>query len=94
MDDTTLDQACVQELELLIQERPGFKCLGGTVVKGGALTKLPSLLRRKGSKTPVVVQKLLSFVSSRGWRLIDLFRIITRNDVSALRMTVDREGLV
>ena len=94
MEDTTLDQACVQELEMLIQERPGFQCLHGTVVKGGALTKLPSLLRRKGSKTSVVVQKFLSFVNSRGWRLIDLFRIITRNDFSALRMTVDREGFV
>ena len=98
LDDTTLDQACLQELEMLIQERPGFKYQGGTVIKGtavGTVTKLmSSSLRRRGPQTPVVVQKFLSFVRSRGWRLIDLFRIITRNDFSALRMTVDRERFV
>ncbi|KAJ7369617.1 hypothetical protein OS493_037567 [Desmophyllum pertusum] len=94
MDDTTLDHACVRELEMLTQERPGFTCLWGTVVKGGGLvTTVPASLRRT-PKTPLVVQKFLSFVSSRGWRLIDLFRIITRNDFSALRMTLDRERFV
>lgn len=92
MDDTTLDQACLRELEKLNKERPGFTCLWGTVVKGG--DPIPTMLRRNPSETPLVVQKFLSFVSSRGWRLIDLFRIITRNDFSALRMTVDRERFV
>ena len=95
MDDTTLDQACLRELEMLTEERAGFTCLWGTVVKGGgSVTTLPASLRRNAPKTPLVVQKFLSFVSSRGWRLIDLFRIITRNDFSALRMTVDRERFV
>lgn len=95
MDDSTLDHACLRELEMLTQERPGFTCLWGTVVKGGEpMPTMPVSLRRDPSKTPVVVQKFLSFVSSRGWRLIDLFRIITRNDFSALRMTVDRERFV
>lgn len=91
MDDTTLDQACVQELDMLIQERPGFTCICGTVIKGACLTKPPP---RNASKTPIVVQRFLSFVNKRGWRLIDLFRIITRNDFSALRMTVDRDRFV
>lgn len=95
MEDTTLDQPCVRELESLTQERPGFTCLWGTVVKGGETgVALPASLRGNAPKTPLVVQKFLSFVSSRGWRLIDLFRIITRNDFSALRMTVDRERFV
>ena len=95
MDDTTLDQACLRELEMLTKERPGFTCLWGTVVKGGdPIPTMLASLRRNPSETPLVVQKFLSFVSSRGWRLIDLFRIITRNDFSALRMTVDRERFV
>lgn len=95
MDDTTLDNACLRELEMLTKERPGFACLWGTVVKGGEpMPTMSASLRRNPSQTPLVVQKFLSFVSSRGWRLIDLFRIITRNDLSALRMTVDRERFV
>ena len=95
MDDTTLDNACLRELEMLTKERPGFACLWGTVVKGGQPTPTMSAsLKRNPFQTPLVVQKFLSFVSSRGWRLIDLFRIITRNDLSALRMTVDRERFV
>ena len=94
MDDTTLDHACVQELDMLIQERPGFTCICGTVIKGAGLTRPPPSLGRNASKTPIVVQRFLSFVNKRGWRLIDLFRIITRNDFSALRMTVDRERFV
>lgn len=95
MDDTTLDNACLRELEMLTKERPGFACLWGTVVKGGQpMPTMSASLKRNPSQTPLVVQKFLSFVSSRGWRLIDLFRIITRNDLSALRMTVDRERFV
>ncbi|XP_078381395.1 uncharacterized protein LOC144664153 [Oculina patagonica] len=95
MDDTTLDQACLRELEMLTQERAGFTCQWGTVIKGGGpATSMPASLRRNAPQTPIVVQKFLSFVNSRGWRLIDLFRIITRNDFSALRMTVDRERFV
>lgn len=95
MDDTTLDHACLRELEMLTKERPGFTCLWGTVVKGGdPMPPMITSLRRNPSETPLVVQKFLSFVSSRGWRLIDLFRIITRNDFSALRMTVDRDRFV
>ena len=95
MEDTTLDQTCVQELQSLVNERPGFICQWGTVVKGGGtVLEMPVSLRKNAPKTPLVVQKFLSFVSKRGWRLIDLFRIITRNDFSALRMTVDRERFV
>ena len=95
MEDTTLDQKCVQELQSLIHERPGFTCQWGTVVKGGGtVVEMPASLRKNVPKTPLVVQKFLSFVRKRGWRLIDLFRIITRNDFSALRMTVDRERFV
>ena len=95
MDDTTLDHACLRELEMLTKERPGFTCLWGTVVKGGdPMPPMITSLRRNPSETPLVVQKFLSFVSSRGWRLIDLFRIITRNDFSALRMTVDRDRFI
>ena len=95
MDDTTLDHACLRELEMLTKERPGFTCLWGTVVKGGdPMPPMITSLRRNPSEIPLVVQKFLSFVSSRGWRLIDLFRIITRNDFSALRMTVDRDRFV
>ena len=95
LDDTSLDHACLRELEMLTKERPGFTCLWGTVVKGGdPMPPMITSLRRNPSETPLVVQKFLSFVSSRGWRLIDLFRIITRNDFSALRMTVDRDRFV
>ena len=92
MDDTTLDHACLRELEILTKERPSLTCLWGTVVKGGdPMPNMLASMRRNPSETPLVVQKFLSFVSGRGWRLIDLFRIITRNDFSALRMTVDRD---
>lgn len=95
LDGTTLDQICVEELNLLTQERPGFTCLCGVVIKGtGAFAKPLPPVRRKPPRTPIVVQRFLCFVTSRGWRLTDLFRIISRNEFGALRMTVDRNKFV
>ncbi|XP_068686719.1 leucine-rich repeat-containing protein 74A-like [Montipora foliosa] len=91
LEDSTLDQACIQELDKLMKDRPGFICRCGTVIKGRGITKkqLP-FVRRSASETPIVVQKFLSFVNTRGWRLIDLFRIITRGNLSGKKVDHDR----
>lgn len=91
LDDSTLDQECIQELDKLMQERPGFKCRCGTIIKGRGASKKPlPLVTRNASETPIVVQKFLSFVSTRGWRLIDLFRIITKGNLTTQRMDPDK----
>lgn len=90
LNDSTLDQECIQELDKLMQERPGFICRCGTIIKGRGASKKPlPLVRRNTSETPIVVQKFLTFVSTRGWRLIDLFRIITRGNLTTQRVDHD-----
>lgn len=64
---------CAIELEALLEERPNFSCSWDVSIRGGRHVV-------KGlKKKPDAVEMFLTFVRTRGLRLIDLFRILAKD---------------
>lgn len=64
---------CKNELDALLEERPNFSCSWDVSIRGGHVTKAGK------KKKPDAVEIFLTFVRTRGLRLIDLFRILTKD---------------
>jgi len=72
LDDIVFDEECVKELASLLEERPNFTCSWDVSIRGGHAAK--------GKKRkPDVVEIFLTFVRTRGLRLIDLFRMLAKD---------------
>ena len=72
LDDVVFDEECVKELASLLEERPNFSCSWDVSIRGGHVTK--------GKKRkPDIVEIFLTFVRTRGLRLIDLFRMLAKD---------------
>lgn len=72
LDDVVFDEECVKELASLLEERPNFSCSWDVSIRGGHAAK--------GKKIkPDIVEIFLTFVRTRGLRLIDLFRMLAKD---------------
>lgn len=73
MDDIVFDKDCARELELVLEERPSFTCSWDISIIG----------ERKSDQTkkPDITDIYLAFVRTRGLRLIELFKILTKDNV-------------
>ena len=72
LDDVVFDEECVKELASLLEERPNFSCSWDVSIRGGHAAK--------GKKRkPDIVEIFLTFVRTRGLRLIDLFRMLAKD---------------
>ena len=69
LNDIVFDKDCVMQLESLLEERPSFFCSWDVSIQG---------LRISKSEKPELVDMFFSFVHNRGLRMIDLYRILTR----------------
>ena len=72
LDDVVFDEECVKALASLLEERPNFSCSWDVSIRGGHAAK--------GKKRkPDIVEIFLTFVRTRGLRLIDLFRMLAKD---------------
>ena len=72
LDDVVFDKECERELDALLQERPNFNCSWDVSIRGGH-----AINGKK--KKPDAVEIFLTFVRTRGLRLIDLFRMLAKD---------------
>ncbi|XP_078379542.1 uncharacterized protein LOC144662578 [Oculina patagonica] len=72
LDDVVFDAECGRELAALLEERPNFSCSWDVSIRGGHVVK-------GKKKKPDVVEIFLTFVRTRGLRLIDLFRMLAKD---------------
>ena len=72
LDDVVFDKECVKELAALLEERPNFSCSWDVSIRGVHAVK-------GKTKKPDVVEIFLTFVRTRGLRLIDLFRMLAKD---------------
>lgn len=75
LDDIVFDKDCARELEILLEGRPSFTCSWDISITGERLTDR--------EKRPEILDVYLAFVRTQGLRLIDLFKILSK----------DRDGL-
>ena len=71
-DDIVFDKDCVRELELLLEGRPYFTCSWDVSIKG----------ERKSDEiknTTDIFDVYMAFVRTRGLRLIELFKILSKD---------------
>ncbi|XP_029183440.2 leucine-rich repeat-containing protein 74B-like [Acropora millepora] len=71
LEDMVFDKDCEVELDALLEERPNFTCSWGVSIRGGDV--------KKGVKKPDTMELFLTFVRTKGLRLVDLFRIISKD---------------
>lgn len=71
MDDIVFDKDCAYELGLVLEGRPSFTCSWDISIKGERKTDQ--------SKKPHIFDVYLAFVRTRGLRLIELFKILSKD---------------
>lgn len=71
LDDIVFDKDCARELELVLDGRPYFTCSWDISIKGER--KLDE------TKNPDIFAVYLAFVRTRGLRLIELFKILSKD---------------
>ena len=75
LDDIVFDKECARELEVLLERTPLFTCSWDISITGERLSDQ--------TKRPEILDVYLAFVRTKGLRLIDLFKILSK----------DRDGL-
>lgn len=75
LDDIVFDKDCARELGIVLEGRPSFTCSWDISITGERLSDQ--------TKRPEMLEVYLAFVRTQGLRLIDLFKILSK----------DRDGL-
>lgn len=75
LDDIVFDKDCARELEVVLEKMPLFTCSWDISITGERLSDQ--------TKRPEILDVYLTFVRTKGLRLIDLFKILSK----------DRDGL-
>lgn len=71
MDDIVFDKDCARELEMVLQARPSFTCSWDISIQGERMTNT--------TKNPDIFEVYLAFVRTRGLRLLELFKFLSKD---------------
>ena len=80
MNDIAFDLHCQHELDALMSVKSDFSCSWAVSIKGGRVDS--------GRRKPEVWELFLAFLRTREWRLMDIFKILTKESADGC-LTLD-----